>query len=598
MIDVEFNGRKYQIFDANEPDGSGKVEIFIRVYDVLNKVIFPRKLSEDFVRHFLNCSKSKSSATTVGKQLKDIKSMISKDLSESKQDESIVCYGVIQTAANYKKHSSSGLIQADNDPKSINQSDHSRILMVKKGDMIISVTSTTVPDPLAACVVSLGIATGDGCINGGLIMAPVQYNALPEPIPYQREFDLQKFSPKDSDSCFMSKLDSRTGTVKAKEGYLFRLSDKLIGEIRRIIDNKPKNKGFWNNIYGGSGMITITNIIDVLDNYINKKHKNQVVLTGAPGTGKTFSAIEFAKKFKYEYEFVQFHPSYDYSDFVEGLRPVLLTRGSPPTFVRLDGTFKAFCRHVVEENIKELDPTISDFETTFENDYKGFVEKYEECEKNKKDNKIFIFIIDEINRAELSKVFGELMFALEEGYRGPSKVVNTQYKNLPIYKINKTTKCAEEMKFDCFENGFFIPRNVYIIGTMNDIDRSVESFDFALRRRFKWLDIKANNVLHEAFAEMFAGKGYTQLKQLEDNIKEMNKFLSDDDKGGKAFMLNEAYHIGHAYFKDFKDNISSLQEIFDTDISSIIKEYTRGRDANKVQGLINECWNKLSDNIK
>ena len=139
---------------------------------------------------------------------------------------------------------------------------------------------------------------------------------------------------------------------------------------------------------------------------VKKAMKNkQIIFTGAPGTGKTYSVRKVVEEEtdgdKTAYKFVQFHPSYDYSDFVEGLRPVVLLGQTEPTFVRMDGTFKAFCRHVVEEN-KAND---------------GEDEKY-------------YFIVDEINRGDLSKIFGELMFGLEESYRGEENAFDTQYKNL------------------------------------------------------------------------------------------------------------------------------------------------------------------------
>ena len=139
---------------------------------------------------------------------------------------------------------------------------------------------------------------------------------------------------------------------------------------------------------------------------VKKAMKNkQIIFTGAPGTGKTYSVREVVEEEtdgdKTAYKFVQFHPSYDYSDFVEGLRPVVLLGQTEPTFVRMDGTFKAFCRHVVEEN-----------------------------KANDSEDEKYYFIVDEINRGDLSKIFGELMFGLEESYRGEENAFDTQYKNL------------------------------------------------------------------------------------------------------------------------------------------------------------------------
>ena len=234
------------------------------------------------------------------------------------------------------------------------------------------------------------------------------------------------------------------------------------GDIEWKEDNKKKVLSLLNgsnvsNVQNGKGGSNnmgkdVNKIIE--DAILSNK---QVIFTGAPGTGKTFSVREYVKD--KDYKFVQFHPSYDYSDFVEGLRPVVIDGQEDPTFVRMDGIFKEFCRHIVEENHNE---------------------------------KNYYFIVDEINRADLAKVFGELMFGLEESYRGEKNRIQTQYKNLVTYKINNAGK-AEPIEKDVFKDGFYIPENLYFIGTMNDIDRSVDSMDFALRRRFSLIPFSYKN---------------------------------------------------------------------------------------------------------
>ncbi|MGI1811741.1 McrB family protein [Priestia sp. TGN 0903] len=296
-----------------------------------------------------------------------------------------------------------------------------------------------------------------------------------------------------------------------------------------------------------------------------KNDVRQIILTGAPGTGKTFYSQKFAKEFATageigkgrKYEFVQFHSSYDYTDFVEGIRPAQVESGKTE-FVKLDGVFKRFCRKVVENN--------KNLETSDE-------------------GKAYFFIIDEINRADLSRVFGELMYGLEENYR--DKPFNTQYSNLPTYEI-KNNK-ATQMEKDVFEEGFFIPKNVYIIGTMNDIDRSVEAFDFALRRRFQWIEVKANDVMKEALEEMQSSK------EIHDNIDVINLVesaiaLNDIISGeeGKKFGLSDAYHIGPAYLKTkLEDTLRAKKEIWEYRIEPILKEYCRGY--NDTNQFINKC---------
>ena len=111
-----------------------------------------------------------------------------------------------------------------------------------------------------------------------------------------------------------------------------------------------------------------------------------------------------------------------------------------------------------------------------------------------KTNKRYFFIIDEINRADLSKVFGELMYGLERDKRGEKNWFKTQYQNLPTYDIDN----KRYMKKDILRRVLH-SRGIYIIGTMNDIDRSVESMDFALRRRFHWIEVKVEEELKQAF---------------------------------------------------------------------------------------------------
>ena len=302
-------------------------------------------------------------------------------------------------------------------------------------------------------------------------------------------------------------------------------------------------------------------IIDVIGEVFNQSEKRQLILTGAPGTGKTHAAREYAIKNGIKHEFVQFHPSYDYTDFVEGLRPI--SSGSGIEFVKMDGHFKAFCREVVEANNKKKSVMGKD--------------TYDEDEEDDIELDKYFFIIDEINRADLSKVFGELMYGLE--YREAE--IATQYQNLPTYD-----RSGNEIAHDVFENGFIIPSNLYIIGTMNDIDRSVESFDFALRRRFDWVEIKANDVMEGVINSMLDPVVADQ-NDIE-KITSMNNKISEL---GSIFGLSDAYHIGPAYFKGFDPNNSkaSLENIFDHNIAPILREYTRGRDRARVEEFVNEC---------
>ncbi len=325
------------------------------------------------------------------------------------------------------------------------------------------------------------------------------------------------------------------------------------------------------------------------------KNNHQLVLTGPPGTGKTHTARGLADQLTgYESkdsetdplrtEFVQFHPSYDYTDFVEGLRPQPKeTSGGELSFKLQNGIFKEFCRKagVVErmwardgvldkEKLGEFCKNVPDAEEFWKSQtFWGKIKKQKDLDDlvEADDFPKFVFIIDEINRAELSKVFGELMYSIESSYRGPKGKIKTQYaqmKNDDAWFLSPT------------DDRFFVPSNVYIIGTMNDIDRSVETFDFALRRRFAWHEITADDAMESVLTGVLEKD---KVAKTDENYKKMVERASSLNKAIRGHgNLGSQYAIGPSYFsKGWKaGKFISFEHVWTYHLAPLLQEYLRG----------------------
>ena len=303
------------------------------------------------------------------------------------------------------------------------------------------------------------------------------------------------------------------------------------------------------------------------DNFMINKIKNllksnlQVILTGAPGTGKTYTARKVAEAIVTEgispddvdarkkamderFQSVQFHPGYDYSDFVIGMKPVLLNEAGNEVMPEESGKGKLQVSFRWKKGI-----------------FMDFAQKAKEAydnAKNKATAPKFVFLIDEINRADLSRVFGELFSLLEEEYRYPK---NQTGITLP--------------------NGapFHIPANLYIIGTMNDIDRSVESMDFALRRRFAWYEVKAEqsqDIISKKVSDKNAAKSLAiAMQNLNAVIGGEKMKLTNGTE--TDLRLGTAYQLGGAIFAKFEKCGGNFDTLWNNHISNVLGEYLRGR---------------------
>jgi len=162
-------------------------------------------------------------------------------------------------------------------------------------------------------------------------------------------------------------------------------------------------------------------------------------------------------------------------------------------------------------------------------------------------DKNFVFIIDEINRGEISKIFGELFFSIDPGYRGEKGSVSTQYANL-----HET------------DDKFYIPENVYIIGTMNDIDRSVDTFDFAMRRRFRFVEVTAESqlgMLDDVLGDK-AEEAKARLRNLNAEIEKVQE-------------LNSHYHIGPSYFLKLEEVNFDYELLWSDYLKPLLEDYLR-----------------------
>ena len=239
--------------------------------------------------------------------------------------------------------------------------------------------------------------------------------------------------------------------------------------------------------------------------------KKNIIMQGAPGVGKTYAAKRLAYsmmgvKDASRVMLVQFHQSYSYEDFIEGYRP------SGAGFELVKGAFYSFCKKAADDE---------------ENDY--------------------FFIIDEINRGNLSKIFGELFMLIESDKRGPKNKLQLLY--------------SREL--------FYVPRNVHIIGMMNTADRSLAMLDYALRRRFAFVELRPA-FGSDGFREYCSGLGNPTFEALVREVESLNRAIAEDESLGDGFC------IGHSYFCNMKPETctdSALASIVDYELIPMLKEY-------------------------
>lgn len=306
------------------------------------------------------------------------------------------------------------------------------------------------------------------------------------------------------------------------QGSLFKLTDEEYEIIREVIDNKNiitekllKSENIKSYKFSDDNDKPFISETDFMNTVSLLKRKKNIILQGAPGVGKTF----IARKLAYEImnrvndaniEMVQFHQSYSYEDFVQGLRP-----NQKGGFDLRDGIFYSFCQRALAHP-----------------------------------DRPFFFIIDEINRGNLSKIFGELLMLIETDKREEKFSLKLTY--------------AEDE-----EDRFYVPDNIYIIGTMNTADRSLAIVDYALRRRFAFVSLQPD--YSSNFRSFLAGKGLSEgiIEHICISISKLNNKIKENVN------LGEGFQIGHSYFCTYTNDYEENQwwaDILNYELKPLLEE--------------------------
>lgn len=300
-----------------------------------------------------------------------------------------------------------------------------------------------------------------------------------------------------------------------------------------------------------------------------------VILYGPPGTGKTFSAknsLDFVcQGDSSRYEILQFHPSFTYEDFIEGIKPKGVSKDGNIRFELVNGVFKNFCIKAKEQP-----------------------------------NKDFYFVVDEINRANLSNVFGETLSLLEKNYRhnieNNKNLIRTQYSTLIEDLIKEDKEKFKHLAYEIDNNEvkFGVPKNVFFIGMMNDVDKSIDAFDLALRRRFKWIRKDCD---YEVIEEETRFKGKEEFNNINQYIKaceKLNNYISND------LGLGKSYEFGHSFFMKISDiakrkeiTPNNVEVLFNLFLRPTLKEYLRAVFAeSELESKLDEALSKFKETMK
>jgi 5-methylcytosine-specific restriction protein B len=375
---------------------------------------------------------------------------------------------------------------------------------VKPGDLVVGYVTSPQKEVVAVCKITKGLHQTEY----GEEIEFEKVEQLAKPIAYetlQDNPDLANSEP-----------------LINNQGSLFKLTEQEYDIIRSLIDetNIPVTTEIesYDKQKAMKGLFLAETQFDEM--LAALKEKKNVVLQGAPGVGKTYVAKRLAYALiesndPHRIEMIQFHQSYSYEDFIQGFRP------TPKGHFDLKyGIFHQFCRRAQREDTK---------------------------------GKPYVFIIDEINRGNLSKILGELMMLIEPDKRGKEHAIPLAY-----------SQDADEK--------FYIPENLHLIGMMNTADRSLAMVDYALRRRFRFITLRPE-FASKAFQEFLIDAGAWQelVNKIVTRMNALNEVIAADTKN-----LGPGYQIGHSYFcprNGIKLDDDWYRRVIESEIVPLIQEY-------------------------
>ena len=362
--------------------------------------------------------------------------------------------------------------------------------------------------------------------------------------------------------------------------------DTFLKKNQKVYETAKDYAGLSGSATEGDYIKLYTFLLFLSDSSYNTKELSNfnninVIFNGAPGTGKTYGVSKGIEKLqkidgsKYkDKKYIQFHPAFSYQDFIEGIKPLGIDNSGNLKLDVVNGALKDFCIKVRKEN------EVFFAANGCTNDENGRPNNINEWPH-------YFFVVDEINRGNLSNIFGETFTLLEKDYRDydfskPTdgyKIINNNLISTALSSVIKErNNDALIYKKVNGEVVFGIPFNIHFIGIMNDVDRSIDAFDLALRRRFKWITKYCN---YEVINDILVDKVGDQdnVKAYVDSCKALNDFICTND-----LKLGKNYEIGHSFFLKITEQIYSRSKkitvekkksVFENYIAGTIKEYIR-----------------------